>query len=75
MAQPTDRDRFEQGLTDQARAYFGLVGNPPKLANARETVRSAHTRWINGEVPSRAGDADHRKAFVADPDTFGTPSF
>lgn len=73
MPLPTDREKFEQGLIAVAESCPELGDLSTAKAVAR--VRSAHNRWINGELPHDALDTELRTSFVADPATFGSPSF
>jgi hypothetical protein len=77
MKKPKHASLFRQGLIDQARMAYGLVGQPagPELDAAVAKIRAHHTRWLAGKDP-----ADHRcplersarNAFSGQGDVFGT---
>jgi hypothetical protein len=78
MIEPQHAELLAQGLSDQARLAFNLVGSDDGLAieAAIERATAAHRRWIEGQHPDLSdGNVELRMrlAFGYDPVVFGSP--
>ena len=78
MIEPQYPELMAQGLSDQARLAFNLVGSDDAAAveAAIERATAAHRRWIEGQHPDLSdGNVELRLrlAFAYDRVVFGSP--
>ena len=78
MIEPQHSELLAQGLSDQARLAFNLVGSDDAAAieAAIARAKAAHERWIEGSLPDLSdGNVELRLrlAFDSDPVVFGSP--
>lgn len=78
MIEPQHAELLAQGLSDQARLAFNLVGSDDAAAveAAIERATAAHRRWIEGDLPDLSdGNVELRLrlAFAYDPLVYGSP--